>query len=155
MYYELSREQKKLRQQLQARDQELIELEARAGIAEEAEKLRKAPASLFPAALDKEMYSDAWHEAMKEEELTEKAHVRFTDRRLRKLYFTVQDADLRKTLMAKQREIGGLNGHFWQEELADAARRPKAAQRAGRWWWALASFWGAGYVGARILAGIL
>jgi hypothetical protein len=43
VYYELSREQQAIRKEMKAYHQALVELEARAGIAEAAEKARTEP----------------------------------------------------------------------------------------------------------------
>jgi hypothetical protein len=98
MFYDLSREQREIRQQMKARRQALVESEARAAIAEAAETLRKEPASYLGIYDAAEPFSD------KQRELTdavESWHAKSVTRRLRKLYFSVQDTDLRQQLIAK------------------------------------------------------
>jgi hypothetical protein len=82
------------------------ELETRAGIAEAAEKLRKEPPNYLGIYDAAERDSDEQREL---ETAEERFHQEHTTRRLRDLYFTVGDAELRKELIAKDREEGRLN----------------------------------------------
>jgi hypothetical protein len=144
MYYDLSREQKRLRKQMQACHQALIELEASAGIAQAAEQLRSAPPEYFYVYDVGERDSDERRDAVAREEWF---HAEHTARRIRELYFAVHDVVLRKALVAKVREEENLGVRFWQEELSDAAVRHKAAQAPGVRWWLVASLWGICLIG--------
>lgn len=87
----------------------LIQLEASAGIAEVAKRLRAEPPHyefIYDAA---ERLSD---EQRALEEGEERSHQARITRRLRKLYFSVSDVELRKKLMAKTREMEGLDLRF-------------------------------------------
>jgi hypothetical protein len=129
----------KAREQIKACHQELIDLETRAGIAEAAEKLRTAPPNYFLVYDAAEPYSDAQREAEREEEAF---HQRRTTRKIRDLYFAVQDALLRKELIAKDREEGSLALRYWQQELSDAAAKLDTARLTQKHWWVWASVWG-------------
>jgi hypothetical protein len=144
MLWDLSREQQKLRKRMKVCHQALAELEVRAGIAEATEKLREeAPdyLSVYDAA---EPHSDEQREL---EASVEKWHEVDKTRRIRQLYFTVPDIDLRKALITKVREEENLGVRFWQEELSDAAVRRSVAETTGSHWWVVASLWGVGLIG--------
>jgi hypothetical protein len=144
MYYEPSREQQAIRQQAKACHQALVDLEARAGIAEAAEKARNEPPNYFSVYDAAEPHSDEQREL---EAFEEQAQQRRATRRLRTLYFAVPDGNLRKELIARHREEGDLPLRFWREEVSDAARRLTAAQSAGKHWWVAASVCGIGRLG--------
>jgi hypothetical protein len=133
-----------IRKQIQARQRALVELEARAGIAAITEKLRADPPHyehVFDAA---ERFSDRQREL---EEREEQLHAERATRRLRELYFSVRDAELRKALIAREREIGELGVRYWQQELTVAAARLKNAKFANQNWWLSASIWGVFSIG--------
>src|SRR5215468_4199076 len=86
-----------LRARLRASHGHLVALEARAGTAKAAEELRTEPASyhlIYDAA---EPFSDRQNEIT---DNLERDHQGNTVRQLRKLYFSVRDAELRKALIA-------------------------------------------------------
>jgi hypothetical protein len=144
MFYELSKEQRHLREQMKVFQKALAELEARAGIAEAAEKLRTEPPNYLGVYDAAERYSDEQREL---ESYVERSHEEDTNRRLRDLYFAVPDLDLRKELIAKHREEGNLALRFWQEEVSDATVRHRAAHSTSERWWVAASLWGIGLLG--------
>jgi small-conductance mechanosensitive channel len=144
MFYELSREQREIRQQMKGCHQALVELETRAGIAETAEKLRTEPPNYLGIYDAAERESDEQREL---ETAEERFHEERTTRRLRDLYFTVTDAEFRKELIAKDREAGRLNLRFWQEELSDATSKLRAARSAYKYWWVWASICGVVLIG--------
>jgi hypothetical protein len=127
------------REQVKACHQELINLEARAGIAEAAEKLRAEPPDYIGVYDAAEPYSDEKREL---EQAEEAFHQQRTNRRMRDLYFAVGDAELRRELIAKDREEGSLALRYWQQELSDAAARLETAPSMHRHWWVWASVWG-------------
>jgi hypothetical protein len=102
-----------IRTQLQARQRALVELEARAGIAEIAEKLRTDPPHYEHVYNAAERFSDRQREL---EEYEERSHQEKTTRRMRDLYFSVRDPGLRRALIAKEREIGALAVRYWRQE---------------------------------------
>jgi hypothetical protein len=130
-----------VRGQAKACHQELVELETRAGIADAAERLKTEPPHYHLVYDAAEPYSDAQREA---EQAEEAFHQQRTTRRTRDLYFAVQDAELRKELIAKDREEGTLALCYWQLELSDAAARLETARSMHKHWWAWASTWGIG-----------
>jgi hypothetical protein len=130
-----------VREQAKACHQELVELETRAGIVDAAEKLRTEPPHYHLVYDAAEPYSDAQREAKQAEEAFHQQHA---TRRTRDLYFAVQDAELRKKLIAKDREEGTLALCYWQQELSDAAVRLDTARSMHKHWWAWASMWGIG-----------
>ena len=126
-------------ERVKACHQDLIDLETLAGIAEAAEKLRtKAPEywRVYDAA---EPYSDEQREI---EEAEEKFHQERTTRRIRDLYFGVPDAELRKELLAKDREEGSLALRYFRQELSDAATKLDSARSTDRRRSVSASVWG-------------
>lgn len=127
------------REQTKACRQELVELEIRAGIADAAERLRTAPPNYYLVYDSAEPYSDAQREA---EQAEEAFHQQRTTRRIRDLYFAVQDIELRKELIVKDREEGTLALRYWQQELSDAAANLDTARSMRKDWWAWASVWG-------------
>jgi hypothetical protein len=133
------------REQVKACHQELIESETRAGIAEAAEKLRTEPPNYMGIDDAAEPYSDEQREL---EETEEKYHQERTTRRIRDLYFAVLDVELRKELIAKDREEGSLALRYWQQELSDAAAKLETARSMHRHWWVWASVWGVALLGA-------
>ena len=80
MYYELSKEQQKLREQMKACHQTLVELEARGGIADAAEKLRTQPPSYLGVYDAAERDSDEQRELVSS---VERIHEDYNNRRLR------------------------------------------------------------------------
>jgi hypothetical protein len=128
-----------IRTQLQARHRDLVELEARAGIAEIAEKLRTDPPHYEHVYNAAERFSDRQREL---EEYEERSHQEKTTCRMRDLYFSVRDPGLRRALIAKEREIGALATRYWRQELDNAAGRLTAAKSAHRNWWLSAAVWG-------------
>jgi hypothetical protein len=129
----------KIRERAKACHRALVELETRAGIAEAAEKLRAEPAwyaGIYDAA---EPYSDEQQKLVVAEE---SFHQERLNRRLRDLYFSVHDLELRKTLIAKDREGGSLALSYWHQELSDAAAGLDASRSAHGHWWVWASVWG-------------
>jgi hypothetical protein len=129
----------KIRERSKACHLALVELEARAGIAEAAEKLREEVPRydlVYDAA---ERDSDEQRELEEEEE---KAGQERTTRRLRELYFAIRDAELRKQLIAKHREGGRLGRRYLQQEMYDAAARLKTASSERKYWWVAASIYG-------------
>ena len=128
-----------VREQAKACHQELVELETRAGIADAAEELRTKPPSYHLVYDAAEPYSDAQREAEQAEEVF---HQQRTTRRIRDLYFATQDAELRKELIAKDREEGTLALRYWQQELSDAAAKLDTARSMRKDWWVWASAWG-------------
>jgi hypothetical protein len=141
--YGLSREQQKIREQVQACHQTLVELEERAGIAKAAEEIRNELPWYFEI-YDAEQYSDKRRELAAFETQMQQDRA---SRRLRKLYFEVHDIDLRKGLIAKEREEGDLALRFFEAEVDDASRRCRAAQSTGTNWWVWASVWGVVLIG--------
>jgi hypothetical protein len=131
------------RAQIKVSNLALSELEKLAGIAEAAEKLRAEPPNYIGIYDAAERYSDKQHELERTEE---KFHQVRTTRRLRDLYFTVRDTELRKKLIGTEREIGNLAMHYWRQELDDAAARLETARLAHKHWWIWASIWGAGFM---------
>jgi hypothetical protein len=127
------------RNRTKACHQELVELETRAGIADAAEKLRTEPPHYHLVYDAAEPYSDAQREAERAEEAF---HHQRTTRRIRDLYFAVQDAELRKELIAKDREEGTFALRYWQQELSDAAAKLDTARSTQKHWWVWASVWG-------------
>jgi hypothetical protein len=133
-----------IRTQIRDLQRDLVGLEARAGIAKNAEKLRRdAPhyEFVYDAA---ERFSDRQREL---EEYEERSHEAKTTWRLRDLYFSVRDAELRKELIAKEREIGQLAVDYWRQELAGAAVRLKCTKSAHQKSWVSASIWGVLFIG--------
>lgn len=128
-----------VRELAKACHRELVELETRAGIADAAEKLRTEPPHYHLVYDAAEPYSDAQREAERAEEAF---HQQRTTRRIRDLYFAVQDAELRKELIAKDREEGTLALRYWQQELSDAAAKLDTARSTQKHWWVWASVWG-------------
>jgi hypothetical protein len=122
----------------------LVELEARADIAEAAESLRKEPPNYFSVYDVGERDSEERREAEKAEE---RFHEERTTRRLRDLYFKVSDLELRKELISKDREEGSLALRFYQEELSDAAGRLETARSVHGHWWIWASILGTVFLG--------
>jgi hypothetical protein len=133
-----------IRERAKACHRALIELETRAGIGEAAEKLRKEPPSYWAIYDAAEPYSDEQRELVTAEETF---HQKRNDRRLRDLYFSVGDLELRKALIAKEREAGSLALSYWQQDLSDVARRREAARAAHGHWWVWASIWGIVFIG--------
>ena len=133
-----------IREQIEFVHKALIELEIRAGIAEAAENLRTEAPSYIGVYDAAELYSDEQQElAIAEEEF----HRQRTTRRLRDLYFAVRDVDLRKELIAKDREEGSLALRYWQQEMSDAATKLETARSTHRYWWMWASIWGVVFIG--------
>jgi hypothetical protein len=133
-----------IRKQIQARQRDLVELEARAGVAEAAEKLRTDLPHyelIYDAA---ERFSDQQREFERQEE---QRHRERTTRRMRDLYFSVRELGLRKALIAKEREIGTLDVHYWRQELDNAAGRLTTAKSAHQNWWVFGALWGALFIG--------
>lgn len=132
-----------IRERLVDRQRELAELEAEAGIADAAEKLRSEPESY--------------------ERIYEISHEENINHNLRKLYFSVRDVGLRRDLIRADQEAADTLRQFWQQHLDDAADRQKAAQSANEFWWVWASICGAILIGlgfhffglAGALAGLL
>jgi hypothetical protein len=93
---------------------ELTELEKRAGIAEKVENAQLGP--LFP---DLDQSSE---EYFKESEYLAR-------RRVRKLYFSLEDAGVRKDLIRKRRECDRAAESYWQSQVAEARQKVEAAQR--------------------------
>ncbi len=133
-----------IRTELRSRQQALQELEARAGIGQTAANLRADPPHyefVYDAA---EPFSDRQREL---EDHEEHSHQARTNRRLRELYFSVHDPELRKTLIAEQRRIGDLAILYWQQELALATARLTHAKSAHQKWWISASISGVLFIG--------
>jgi hypothetical protein len=120
-----------IRERLGARQRELAELEAEAGIADAAETLRSKPESY-----------DRTYEISHEENI---------NRNLRKLYFSVRDVGLRRDLIRADQEGADTLRHFWRQHLSDAADRQKAARSANKFWWVWASICGAILIGLGFL----
>jgi hypothetical protein len=131
-----------IREQMKTCQGALVELETRAGIGKAAEKLRNAVPAYWTVYDEAEPYSDKKREL---ENSLERSHQEETDRRIRNLYFSVRDLELRKALIAKDREIGDLALHYWQQDLSDVARACEAAQKA-HYWWLWASMWGIAFI---------
>jgi hypothetical protein len=73
-------------------------------------------------------------------------HDKRITRRIRELYFNVPDVNLRKQLIAKEREVGNLVLQRCQEELNEAAAELKAARSSRQYWWVYASVAGATFI---------
>jgi hypothetical protein len=114
-------------------------LEARAGIAETAGKLRAEPPWYFGIYNAAEPYSDEQREL---ERFEESSHKERTTRRIRDLYFAVSDAELRRHLIAKHREGGNFTLSYWHQELSDAAVSLEVANATHNRWWVWASISG-------------
>lgn len=133
-----------IRELLGARQRELAELEAEAGIADAAERLRSEPASnhlIYDAA---EPHGD---QMSKMAQNWESSHEESINHNLRKLYFSVRDVGLRRDLIRADQEVADTFRHFWHQHLSDAADRQKAAQSANTFWWVWASMCGAILIG--------
>jgi len=117
------------RERIKGCHQDLIDLETRAGIAEAAEKLRDEPPNYLGVYDAAEPYSDEKREL---EQAEEAFHQQRTTRRIRDLYFAVRDAELRKALIAKDREEGNFALRYWQQELSDTAARLDKARSIHR-----------------------
>ena len=133
-----------IREQINACHGALVELEARAGVAEEAENLRKEPPNYFFVYDVGERHSDERREA---EMAEERFHQERTTLRFRDLYFKVPDLELRKELISKDREQGSLALRYYQQELSDAAGRLETARSIRRHWWMWASALGIALIG--------
>ena len=86
-----------------------------------------------------ERFSDAHREAVQEEE---EFHAQRITRRIRELYFAVQNIELRKELIAKDREEGGLALSYCQQELTEAGARLATARSTQNHWWVWTSLVG-------------
>jgi hypothetical protein len=104
--------------------EELVELETRAGIAEKVKDVEIGP--LFPNL-----------EATPDEYFNEAAdHLRWT---VRKLYFELEDVELRKRMIRKRCEIETAAGVYWQRQVVTERRKLAAAQQRAKslsWFWA-------------------
>lgn len=134
----------KIRESLGARLRELVELEAEAGIADAAERLRSEPASNHLIYDPAEPHED---QMRKMAQNWESSHEKRIIPDLRKLYFSVRDVGLRRDLIRADQEVADTLRQFWQQHLFDAADRQKAAQSANKFWWVWASIWGAILIG--------
>jgi hypothetical protein len=139
----LTKKLREIREQAKACHRALVELEARAGIAEKAERLRTEPANYIGIYDAAEFWSDDLTNLTRAEEAF---HEKRMTHRLRDLYFAVDDVELRKKLIAKAREEGSINLSYFQQELADAATRLEAARSAHQHWSVWASIWGALFI---------
>jgi hypothetical protein len=133
----------KIREQAKACRRRIIELEIYAGIAEAAEKLRKEPASYMLIYDAAEPYSDEQQKLVAEEE---SFHQKRVIRRLRDIYFSVHDREIRKALIAKNREEGCVALSFWHQEVNDAAAKVEDTRLAHAHWWAVASIVGIAFI---------
>src|ERR1700692_2113261 len=94
-----------VRTQTRALQRDLEKLEAHAGIAETALKLRTASPLFEHVYFAHETDPDRKQALI---DFERRLHEDKTNRRMRDLYFSVRDAELRKALIAKEREIGEL-----------------------------------------------
>lgn len=117
---------------------ELIEIETRAGIADQAEQIRSTPPN-YIGAWQSRGDSTAQHEAEEEAEASNRV---WRAQEIRKLYFAVSDLELRTALIAKDREWEKIICNWLQGELSDARRALAAAKLSHRDWWLWASVTG-------------
>src|SRR3974390_2946044 len=96
----------------------LVELEVRAGVAEEAERLRTAPPRYHRIYDAAEPDSNEMRKLEAEEESFQRER---TTRGIRDLYFGDHNIALHKKLIAKDREEGSLAISYLQQEVAEAA----------------------------------
>jgi len=142
---------REIRERAKACHRQLVELEGRAGIADVAEKIRDEP----PYFLGIYDAAEPWSDKQRELETAEVTlHQQHLSRRLRDLYFSVQDAELCKELIAKARQEGDLTADYFHQERANAAARLQVARQrldAAKWgqtqWWSWASLWGVLLIG--------
>lgn len=131
---------------------ELAALESEAGIAEQAAAAREG--ANFPLVVGDHPHGSPEYlkntAAYRENERT------LTDARLRRAYLSVEDAELRRKLVAKDAECSELRRSNFRIDLRQAEEQLSKAQRAGRFWWIWASAVGFGwaYVGSNLLGGM-
>ena len=120
-----------------------IALEERAGIGEEMRRIRDIqPSYLGIYDIEDPAENMAAFEAVNAATGSRKL------RKLREVYFSVADLDLRKQLIANQREQHKLTLEFFREEVAEAHRKLAEAQRSGANWWIVASIPGLACIAA-------
>lgn len=105
------------------------ELERQAGIGDAALRAWEGP--LFPLGVwsDAEFGSDEWQQVREEEEDDDDRYVR---QKIRGLYFSVADLDLRKSLIEKEREIHGARKEISRAAVFEAEGELAEAKRHGR-----------------------
>lgn len=94
---------------------DIVTLEKLASIYERAEKARSGP--FFPTMPDAHYGSKRWRREQKEIEQAERDDL---NRALRKIYFSVSDVNLRKQLIAKNREISRLHVKWIRQNVSVA-----------------------------------
>jgi hypothetical protein len=126
--WEISQAVKRIRERIKARHQELVEMEQRAGIHEKAEALRNEPPDYFGFIAGLEWDSD---ERRRAETAAEEYHADRTVRKIRELYFSVADVELRKALIGKDREEEEAGRKYWEERLSYEIR--ESARASPHW----------------------
>jgi hypothetical protein len=114
-------------------------LEKEAGIFEHAEKIRSELAHYEFVYDVGERWSDERNAAIGAEEENHRA---LTTYRLRKLYFAVENREMRKRLIAQEREVGDRSVDYWRAELDDAVDGCGRAAQERQFWWIGAGIWG-------------
>jgi hypothetical protein len=135
----MSAKSDEIRQRLRDFHDELRELEGRAEIRDVAEKLRSEPPHYHLVYDAAEPHSD---EQRDEERAEEDRHKERTTLRIRNLYFSVRDVELRKLLIAKDREIGELSLSWHRQELDDANTKLALSRASAGYGWIWASICG-------------
>jgi hypothetical protein len=140
----MSAKSDEIRKRCQESHRELIELEDRARIKEAAEKLRNEPPHYHLVYDAAEPFSDEQKNAERAEE---DAHKQRTALRMRNLYFSVSDVELRKLLIAKDREEREIGLTWWRQELNDANAKLDMSRTSSGNWWLWASICGVAFIG--------
>src|ERR1700730_6111805 len=108
-------------------DEEVKVLVQRAGIAEKVEQAAEGPLIPSNAFDGPPRGSKEWHE-------NEKFDDQYTTHRLRTAYFSAQDIDLRKEIIAKICETEAFTRQLFQQDVNDAATTVKNAYKnRARW----------------------
>jgi hypothetical protein len=111
---------------------EICELEARAGIAADAEKAREG--SFFPLHVfsDTPLFSEASYREGEEEFARERSSI---NRKIRRLYFSIPDIKLRKLLIEKDRAYTDAHRNWFVALRDEAQQALTLAHSVRQHWW--------------------
>ncbi len=118
---------------------EICELEARAGIAADAKNARED--SFFPLHVlsDTPLFTEASFREGEEEFARERSTI---TRKIRRLYFSIPDIELRKLLIEKDRAYTNAHRNWFVASRDDAQQALTRAHSVRRHWWVSAAFYG-------------
>ena len=118
---------------------EISELEARAGIAADTKNARED--SFFPRHVfsDTPLFTEASFREGEEDFARERASI---NRKIRHLYFSIPDIELRKLLIEKDRTYTDAHRNWFVASRDDAEQALTHAHSVRRHWWVSAAFYG-------------